>query len=178
MYDGGKIITGLIIFIALTTFPFYCNIGKTVARPEPEAIRNVDIMPWYHIPVKKWRSSHMNIINSGAVTKENCLPCHYEPEKFCNKCHEYVGVKGIFPSGKNARQLLSLEIVEGLEPTPDHIPIGDWRTKHDEAIIFRKVSIDTCYLCHSEPDKFCNRCHKNAGVRNIITLQFRDVPEL
>ena len=34
MYNGSKIIAGLIIFVALATFPFLYNIGKVNAKPE------------------------------------------------------------------------------------------------------------------------------------------------
>ena len=36
LYDGGKILIGLIIFVAFATFPFYFNIGKVNAKPEPK----------------------------------------------------------------------------------------------------------------------------------------------
>ncbi len=36
MYNGGKIIAGLIIFIGLFTFPVFYNMGKTSKMPEPK----------------------------------------------------------------------------------------------------------------------------------------------
>ncbi|HXX81542.1 MAG TPA: hypothetical protein VEI46_08330 [Thermodesulfovibrionales bacterium] len=36
LYDGGKIITGLIIFLGLVAFPFFYNIGKANVRPDPK----------------------------------------------------------------------------------------------------------------------------------------------
>ncbi|MDI6801513.1 MAG: hypothetical protein QMD01_05610 [Thermodesulfovibrionales bacterium] len=128
----------------------------------------VDVMPAYHVPVAKWRSTHMDEINAGRVKVGGCLPCHSEPENFCNKCHEYVGAKKVLIEGKGIKQLLSLEVTEGLQPTPDHQPIGQWRTRHDEAIIYGKAPITSCLGCHFEPEKFCNRCHSAAGIRKII----------
>ena len=36
MYDGGKIITGLIIGLGLLLFPFFYNAGKAAKVPVPE----------------------------------------------------------------------------------------------------------------------------------------------
>ncbi|MGD0886841.1 MAG: hypothetical protein ABSA46_18525 [Thermodesulfovibrionales bacterium] len=36
IYDGGKIIIGLVIFVGLVTFPFFYNIGKPNVKPEPK----------------------------------------------------------------------------------------------------------------------------------------------
>ena len=36
MYDGGKIIAGLIIGVGLFLFPFYYNAGKAAKAPDPE----------------------------------------------------------------------------------------------------------------------------------------------
>ena len=36
LYDGGKILIGLIIFVAFATFPFYYNIGMENKKPEPK----------------------------------------------------------------------------------------------------------------------------------------------
>jgi hypothetical protein len=27
------------------------------------------------------------------IEESQCYTCHYEPDKFCNNCHRYVGVK-------------------------------------------------------------------------------------
>ena len=36
LYDGGKIFIGLVIFVAFAAFPFYYNVGKVNAKPEPK----------------------------------------------------------------------------------------------------------------------------------------------
>jgi len=36
LYDGGKILIGLLIFVAFATFPFYFNFGQVNAKPEPK----------------------------------------------------------------------------------------------------------------------------------------------
>jgi hypothetical protein len=132
-----------------------------------EVAKETDIVPWHHMPADKWRSTHMDLISSGKVSKDSCLLCHPEPDKFCDKCHEYVGVKKVVFTDKDLKHLLSLEIMPGLLPTPDHSPINEWRIKHDNSIIYGQTPITTCLGCHPEPDKFCNKCHLNAGIRKI-----------
>ena len=36
MYDGGKILTGLIIGLAILLFPFFYNAGKAAKAPDPQ----------------------------------------------------------------------------------------------------------------------------------------------
>jgi hypothetical protein len=49
MYDSGKIIVGLLIFLAFVTFPFYSNTGKAMAKPDPKIDMNA---------VQKWNEEH------------------------------------------------------------------------------------------------------------------------
>ncbi len=51
--------------------------------------------PDYHKPARVWMATHMDNLNAGKVKMEECLGCHMEPDKFCNNCHNYVGVKKI-----------------------------------------------------------------------------------
>ncbi|MBI5665358.1 MAG: sulfate reduction electron transfer complex DsrMKJOP subunit DsrJ [Nitrospirae bacterium] len=111
MYNGGKIIIGLIIFIALVTFPFYTNMGKT--SEQPAALTSSPDDP--HIgglKIGQMRSEHMKILDQWRdevvrggerfITFDGdqyekslqigCLGCHAKQE-FCDKCHSYAGVK-------------------------------------------------------------------------------------
>lgn len=107
MYDGWKILLGLIIFLALVTFPFYTNIGKPIPEP-PESLGTPEV----HTDVNM-RAEHMKILNDwrneviregkrvvvlGDVEVEKslqkgCLDCHTSNQEFCQACHTYVGVK-------------------------------------------------------------------------------------
>ena len=61
--------------------------------------------PDYHSPIDKWTSTHMEKLARGQVALPNgqpqqiseadCQGCHPKPDKFCNRCHKYVGVKTI-----------------------------------------------------------------------------------
>lgn len=110
MYNGGKIIAGLIIFIALVTFPFYTNMGKTIEMPEAPAA-DPDEMHIGDIPIVQMRGQHMKLLDRWRdevvrhgeryVTfdgdqyeksiQNGCLACHSKKE-FCGKCHNYAGV--------------------------------------------------------------------------------------
>ncbi len=111
MYNGGKIIAGLIIFIALVTFPFYANIGKTIEKPSaPDAAP--DELHIGNIPIGNMRADHMKLLDTwrDEVVRDGerftvfdedeyeksiqngCLGCHAKQE-FCDKCHSYAGVK-------------------------------------------------------------------------------------
>ncbi len=111
MYDGGKIILGLIIFIALITFPFYANVGKAIEKPV-ELAAAPEEMHIGNIPIGKMRAEHMKILDEwrDEVVRDGerfttfdgdeyeksiqigCLGCHSKQE-FCDKCHSYAGVK-------------------------------------------------------------------------------------
>jgi hypothetical protein len=148
------------------------------AMSVPEGI---ELLPWHHMPVtevkehgkdvtvKKYgniKANHMDLMKSGKVKKEGCLVCHYEPDQFCNKCHDYAGVEKVFP-GLNGRSALMLDIPDGIPAPPSHSPLDTWRATHDRAIINGQEKISDCFACHPDPDTFCNKCHVNAGLRKI-----------
>lgn len=116
MYDGGKIILGIIIFLAIVTFPFYSNMGKAVAKPEPK----LDTPEIKKLTDKKcvetkafMRAEHMKLLNDwrDSVVRERnrlytssegrlyqmslqntCMKCHSNKKKFCDECHKFVDV--------------------------------------------------------------------------------------
>ena len=116
MYNGGKIIAGLIIFVALLTFPFYINQGKSIEKAEPsldtpvinqlekkECIRPKGEMKAGHMKIlNQWRDevvrdADRELINVGGRVFEKslqngCLQCHSNKKKFCDECHSYAGV--------------------------------------------------------------------------------------
>lgn len=116
IYDGGKIILGLIIFVGLFTFPFFYNIGKANVRPDPK----IDTPAINELKEKKcieskqfMRAEHMKLLNDwrdsavrdGARIYQNtqgkpytislqntCMHCHSNKKKFCDQCHNYMAV--------------------------------------------------------------------------------------
>jgi hypothetical protein len=122
LYDGGKIIIGLLIFVGIATFPFYYNIGKVNAKPEPkvdtpaiqewekqygkkECVESKEFMVTNHMQlVNLWRDSVVRNMNRVYISTANhkefnmslqngCMHCHSNKQKFCDECHNYMAVK-------------------------------------------------------------------------------------
>lgn len=117
MYDSGKIITGLIIFAGVVTFPFWYNVGRSAPPPEPK----IDTPIIQQLQEKQcvettsyMRSSHMQLLNNWRTwvvrdghriyvadngkrynmsLQNTCLRCHLNKKDFCDRCHDYLGVK-------------------------------------------------------------------------------------
>ncbi|NCO83974.1 MAG: menaquinol oxidoreductase [Nitrospirae bacterium CG_4_10_14_3_um_filter_44_29] len=121
MYDGGKILVGLIIFIALFASPFYLNMGKAVAKPElkfdtPEiqqmeketgkkqCVEPKEFMRAEHMQIlNNWRDEVIRSGNRDEIVilghkydkslQNGCMKCHSNKKDFCDKCHNYMAVQ-------------------------------------------------------------------------------------
>jgi hypothetical protein len=113
MYDGGKIITGLIIGIVILTYPFWSNFGKAAAKPEiklPEktkqCVESKEYMRNKHMQVLDlWRDSTVRADKRVYVTEDGraftmslqntctSADCHAKTTEFCDRCHDYTGVR-------------------------------------------------------------------------------------
>ncbi|MDP3029966.1 MAG: sulfate reduction electron transfer complex DsrMKJOP subunit DsrJ [Deltaproteobacteria bacterium] len=119
MYDGGKIITGLVVFIGLVTFPLWINVGKAAKKPDPK----IDTPVIQQLPEKErkciepkafMQAEHMKILNDwrdsvvrdgnklyvsssgksfNMSLQKECMNCHSNKKKFCDECHNYADVK-------------------------------------------------------------------------------------
>ena len=113
MYDAGKIIIGLVIFICLITFPVWYALSNRSAASGPE-LEIVTEEENCVEPVPYMRAKHMELLNDwrqSAVREGNriytssdgeeydmsltgtCLDCHANKAEFCDRCHDYTGVK-------------------------------------------------------------------------------------
>lgn len=117
MYNGGKIIIGLIIFFGFSTLPFLFTIGKAVAKPEPKldtpeiklmadkkCVESKQYMKTEHmVMLNDWRDA---VVRDGLrlykardgkmfdmSLQNTCMKCHSNKKKFCDECHNYVAVK-------------------------------------------------------------------------------------
>jgi hypothetical protein len=109
MSDKYKIYIGLIIFIAIVTFPFWYNLGR--AAPVPELAKAKGEM--CVLPAEEMKTEHMKLLDvwRDTVVREGnriyvnssgkefemsltntCLDCHAEKAEFCDKCHNYASV--------------------------------------------------------------------------------------
>lgn len=112
MYDGGKIIIGLIIGIGFFTSPFLFNAGKAAKWPEPELTKKAKDAKECVLETSYMKSSHMKLLDewrhtvvrdderyftskSGKVYYKSlqvtCLDCHSNKSRFCDQCHDYMG---------------------------------------------------------------------------------------
>ena len=114
MKDKKIIVTGVIIFIVLVTFPFWYNRGKAAPAPElvltdkakaaKVCVRSTDYMQAEHMqPLDLWRDSvvrrgdRIYVSPSGQEynmsLSNTCLDCHSNKAEFCDRCHDYSSVR-------------------------------------------------------------------------------------
>jgi hypothetical protein len=117
MRDRGLILGGLIVFLALVTFPFWYNTAARVSARPPE-LKLPPRQKECVAPVAFMKTSHMQFLidwregavrnNVRAFTAYNgkrydvsltgtCLGCHAAGARagqadFCGRCHDYAGV--------------------------------------------------------------------------------------
>lgn len=113
MNDKTWIVTGLIIFILLFTFPLWYNHLKAAPAPEPKLTDKAKAAKECVAPKEYMRAEHMRLLDiwrdsvvrggkrvyissSGKefnISLTNtCLNCHSEKAEFCDKCHNYASV--------------------------------------------------------------------------------------
>jgi len=112
MYDGGKIIIGLLIFLALISFPVWYNVaaGRATYEPDPkiitaekECVAETDYMKNNHMDLlDQWRDTvvredmRTHKSHSGRLFEmslsNTCMSCHSNKSDFCDQCHDYMGV--------------------------------------------------------------------------------------
>lgn len=127
LYNGGLIITGLVIFLGFVTLPVWANLGKPAyvpqkltmpAAPNDKAcVEDKEVMRNTHMQIlDHWRDAVVRdgnrvYVNSHgkkfAISLQNtCMKCHNNKEEFCDKCHAEASVSPycwdchIAPKGK------------------------------------------------------------------------------
>ena len=112
MYDSGKVIAGIIIFLLLITSPVWYNVvsGKAAYTPKLEIITKEKqcVEPKQYMRAKHmelmddWRLSVVRDANRTYIASDGrnydmsltrtCLDCHSNKAEFCDRCHSYAGV--------------------------------------------------------------------------------------
>ena len=115
MYDAGKIITGLVIFLVIITFPFWYNaLSGAQGLQDPEiATRNVPGKDQCVLPKGEMKTVHMQLLNQwrdSVVRRDQrvftardgrkfnmslsntCMDCHNDKAKFCDRCHTALAI--------------------------------------------------------------------------------------
>lgn len=113
MYDTGKVLSGLAIFVAIMTSPIWYNLasGKGSYRPTPQLptqeARCVEDAKWmkeWHMDMlDQWRHEVLRYNQRTYCSSDGrlfdksltntCLSCHSNKAQFCDQCHNYAGVK-------------------------------------------------------------------------------------
>ena len=114
MKDKKIIITGLVIFCIMLTFPFWYNRGKAAPAPvlvltekakaAEACVRSTEYMKAEHMKVLDlWRHSVVRkderiYVNSKGQEftmslSNTCLDCHSNKAEFCDRCHDYASVR-------------------------------------------------------------------------------------
>jgi hypothetical protein len=117
MYDSGKIITGIVIFVIIVTLPIWYNLGRATPPPAPkidtpviQAMKEKTCIE----PKQAMKGSHMKILDEWRHTvvrtgerlyvapdgkqydmslQNTCMKCHSNKTQFCDQCHNYLQVK-------------------------------------------------------------------------------------
>lgn len=112
LYDGNKIIPGVIIFLIIFLYPLYSNLGGAAPVPKPEKPK-ASVAKQCVMPTEYMRAEHMKVVDDwrnqvvrygdriwtspsgqsfNMSLSNTCMECHNDKAKFCDKCHNYVGV--------------------------------------------------------------------------------------
>ncbi len=107
MYNAKLVILGILVFVALSTAPFWVSsFGKgdyvrpavTLPQSEKECVEPVAFMRAEHMQLlNEWRDQALRneqrtyVSSTGKkweISLQNtCMKCHNNPQEFCDKCH-------------------------------------------------------------------------------------------
>jgi hypothetical protein len=114
MRDRGRIVLGLLVFLALATFPIWFNlvsgeesrppeIVKPVVEETGDCVRDGALMRTAHMQLlMDWRDEVVRDNDRIFVTADQrryykslsstCMDCHDNKDEFCDRCHDYLSV--------------------------------------------------------------------------------------
>ena len=113
MYDATKILAGLIIGLGFFMSPFFYNAGKAAKAPTPELTPKAKEAEKCVLDTNFMRKKHMQLLDDWRHTvvrdgvryfkapddqrylmslQLTCMECHSNKTKFCDQCHNYLGV--------------------------------------------------------------------------------------
>jgi len=112
MYDGGRILIGLVIFLAIVTSPMWYQLVQGAEKEPPELVYPANSKECV-ASAEQMRALHMDMLNEwrddvvrrgdrnhigpdGKVYDKSlsrtCMKCHSNKAEFCDQCHNYVDV--------------------------------------------------------------------------------------
>ncbi len=112
MYDRRNILIGLGIGVLILLFPFFYGAGKAAKAPEPTLTDKAKGAKECVAPLVFIRAQHMKLLDTWRqeVVRQDiryyhtdgktyykslqltCMECHSNKTKFCDQCHNYMGV--------------------------------------------------------------------------------------
>lgn len=119
IYNGWKVILGLIVFSLIFLSPILLNLSSAKSKQKPvlvypsdtkQCVENKEYMTAFHMDLlNKWRDEVVRqnkryLIKNGKTYTYNgeklemsltlaCIKCHVKKEQFCDQCHNYLDVK-------------------------------------------------------------------------------------
>ena len=150
MYNGGKIIIGLLIFLLAMTFPIWYNVftGKASFVPELEIpTKNISGKDQCVLPAEEMRAFHMDVLNEWRDTVvRKGERTHVTPDgREFNRSLSYFPGKPMFNTSPYS---------------PPAIAGGESGVAPQEP----KITRHSCLDCHSDKSSFCDRCHNYVAV--------------
>jgi hypothetical protein len=140
MYDGGKIIAGLIIGVGLLLAPFFYNAGKAAKAPEPELTPKAKEAKECVAPTTYMQRYHMQLLDDWRHSVVRSGERYYDTSKgtWHLRLWEDLGY-ATADAGERAYKM------------------------RDKKIYYKSLQV-TCMDCHSNKSKFCDQCHNYMGV--------------
>ncbi len=110
MYDKGKVLTGLAIFVAIVTFPVWYDLVHAQHVPKldkptlsKKCVADIAYMRTSHmVLLDNWRNEVVREEKRKMIDVEGkpyakslqmgCMKCHPDQKKFCDECHTYADV--------------------------------------------------------------------------------------
>jgi len=113
MHDRARIYIGLVVFLALITFPIWYNMVSGEESEPPEIVLPADETQCI-LDAEQMRTEHMQLLMDwrDEVVRDKqriyttddgrrfdksltrtCMDCHADKAEFCDRCHDYLGVK-------------------------------------------------------------------------------------
>ena len=114
MYDAGKVLAGLVVFLAIVTSPVWYHAASgaeakppklEIAAASQQCVASTPYMRAFHMDMlNDWREEAVRTTDTTYVgldgktyqksLEDTCLGnCHSNREQFCDRCHQYVGAE-------------------------------------------------------------------------------------
>jgi hypothetical protein len=145
LYDGGKIIGGLVIFLLLFLSPFYLS-GWGAKAPEPELTAKAKEAKECVAPTPYMRAWHMHLLDN------------WRHEVVRDGNRYYNTKEDLWWNYKFDKRLL-----ENWRRFVSGVGEEDQGPDRTGKVYYKSLQV-TCMDCHSNKSKFCDQCHNYMGI--------------